>query len=269
MKRSIYVSDTTLRDGEQRPGCVFSEEQKLQLARLLDRAGVHRIDAGVPAMGEAECDLIRRIVRQRARAQIATWNRMNPQDIRQAMSCEPDIIHISVPVSYIHIYSKLKKNKAWLLREMEGCVKLALSGGFTVTVGLEDASRADITFVSGIAKQFGEMGVSGVQFSDTVGILTPSRTYECMQEMRQHGSPPISFHGHNDLGMAVANSLAALRAGAVAIEGTLYGIGERAGNCDLQELILAAASQYEMRPTVRDVMLLYRGAEKILKISEK
>ncbi len=264
MKRTVYLSDTTLRDGEQRPGVVFSNEQKLQLALLLDRAGVSRIDAGVPAMGDNEAERIRQIVRRRVRAKIATWNRMRVCDIELAMSCQPDIIHISAPISYVHIYTKLKKNKNWLLRELETCVQTALDGGFTVTVGLEDASRADITFVAGVAKRMGEMGVAGVQFSDTVGVLTPSRTYESIQEMLLRGSPPISFHGHNDLGFAVANALAALRGGASAIECTLHGIGERAGNCDLQELICAASAQYELRPTLHDVKLLYRAAEQFL-----
>ncbi len=264
MKQTIYLIDTTLRDGEQRPGCAFSSEQKIRMARLLDRAGIHQIDAGTPAMSCEERACIAAIQASRIRATISVWSRMDEKDLQDAMSCHPDMIHISAPVSYVHIYSKLRKNKTWLQKQLLSCVELAQQKGFAVTVGFEDASRADITFMSALAAQLQEQGVLRVQFSDTVGVMTPQRTYECITELIGRGSPPVSFHGHNDLGMAVANSIAAMRAGAVAIETTLLGLGERAGNCNMETLIRAAGRTYELRPTLRDAEILSRKAREIL-----
>jgi homocitrate synthase NifV len=259
-----YMIDTTLRDGEQRPGCAFSAEQKLQIAQLLDRAGIYQIDAGTPAISTEERQIIREIVAKRARAKISVWCRMNLDDIKLAMECTPDIIHISAPISYVHIYSKLRKNKVWLQKQLLDGVALAQSGGFSVTVGFEDASRADISFVSALAALLQKEGVLRVQFSDTVGVMTPQRTYDCMREIILGGSPPVTFHGHNDLGMAVANSLAALRAGAFGIETTLLGLGERAGNCDLETLVRVAGHAYDLRPSLQNIETLTRKATSIL-----
>lgn len=265
-KPVLYLTDTTLRDGEQRPGLAFDEEQKCRLALLLDRAGVRQIDAGIPAVGPEERKVIRRILENRSRAEISVWNRMNEEDIRLAMECRPDIIHISAPASYVHIYSKLKKNKTWLIRRLERCVCLARDGGFAVTVGLEDASRADITFLVGLTRRLAELGVRRVQFADTVGILTPGRTYECVEELVRLGGLPVSFHGHNDLGFAVANTLSAARAGAEAAEVTLFGLGERAGNCDMTALVRAASPAFSLRPSVGDCGAIERHTLEIMKI---
>ena len=269
MKQKAYLMDTTLRDGEQRPGCAFSPAQKLQIAQILDRAGIHQIDAGTPAMGSDECDVIREIMANRVRANISVWCRMNEDDLMAAMSCTPDLIHISAPISYAHIYTKLRKNKTWLQKELLGCVAFVQEKGFAVTVGFEDASRADITFMSAISTQLREQGVLRVQFSDTVGVMTPQRTYECVTELIHAGSPPITFHGHNDLGMAVANSVAALRAGAVGIETTLLGLGERAGNCNLEILARVISRTYDIRPTLRDAEILSRKGREIFCIDNR
>jgi len=258
-----YIIDTTLRDGEQSPGCAFSSEQKLRIAQMLDRAGIYQIEAGMPAMSGDERQVIREIVANRARAKISVWSRMNPDDVRLAMECRPDMIHISAPVSYVHIYSKLRKNKTWLQKQLLDCIELAQSGGFAVTVGFEDASRADITFMSALAALMREEGVLRIQFSDTVGVMTPQRTYDCIRELILCGSPPVTFHGHNDLGMAAANSMAALRAGAFGIETTLLGLGVRAGNCDLETLVLAARRAYDLRPSPHDAQTLSRKAKNI------
>lgn len=267
-KRTLYLTDTTLRDGEQRPGLAFDADQKCRVALLLDRAGIHQIDAGIPAMGPEEQAVITRILENRVRAEISVWNRMEEGDICRAMECRPDVIHISAPSSYVHIYSKLKKNKNWLVTRLLHCVTLAREQGFTVTVGFEDASRADMTFLIGLTRQLSELGVRRVQFSDTVGILTPGRTYDCIEELIRLGGLPVSFHGHNDLGFAVANALSAARAGAEAVETTLFGIGERAGNCDMAALVHAASPAFSLRPALRDCPAIERHAREILGICE-
>lgn len=256
MKPKKYIVDTTLRDGEQSPGFAFSTEQKVKLAVLLDRAGIHQIEAGIPAMGNYEKDSICNIMDCRQEARISTWNRMNKEDIQHSFDCRPDIIHISAPVSYVHIYSKLKKNKVWLQKNLQECVYFAQEKGFGVTVGFEDASRADITFMISVAEILKEMGVLSIRYADTVGVLTPSRAYQAVSEIRSHTGIAMGIHAHNDLGMAVANSLEAAKAGADYIDTTLFGIGERAGNCDLNQFISAAGHMFDIRPEHAEACLL-------------
>lgn len=264
MKEKRYLIDTTLRDGEQSPGFAFSMDEKVKLAILMDRAGIHQIEAGIPAMGKYEKDTICKIMGNRRRARISTWNRMNKEDIVHSFDCCPDIIHISAPVSYVHIYSKLKKNKIWLQKNLQECVSLALDKGYLVTVGLEDASRADITFIIGIANLLKDMGVVGIRFADTVGILTPSRAYQSIKEIISNTGISVGIHVHNDFGMAVANSLEAAKAGAKYIDTTLFGIGERAGNCDLNQFIVAAEHIFDIRPIRADANILREKSAEIL-----
>lgn len=264
MKEKRYVIDTTLRDGEQTPGYAFSKEQKVKLAILMDRAGFNQIEAGIPAMGNYEKDTICEIMSQRKRARISTWNRMNKEDISNSFDCHPDIIHISAPVSYIHIYSKLKKNKIWLRKTLQECVYMAMEKGYEVTVGFEDASRADITFIISIANLLNDMGVKSVRFADTVGVLTPSRTHQCIRELIDNVGIPIGIHAHNDLGMAAANSFAAAKAGALFIDTTISGIGERAGNCDINQFVILSERIFDIRPNHGDVEILKQKTFEIL-----
>ncbi len=241
MKALKYIVDTTLRDGEQSPGLAMNMEQKLEIARLLDEAGIYQIEAGIPAMGRIETETISRIMAMRKKSKISLWNRLKIDDIKKSMECAPDIIHMSVPVSYVLIYSKLNKNKTWVTKNLFSCVEYALSGGFEVTVGFEDASRADITFMIALAKQLKEMGVSRIRFADTVGVMTPTRTYQAIRDIVENTGVEVEMHAHNDLGMAVANSIVAAKAGSNYIDTTILGIGERAGNCDFLKFIRAAS----------------------------
>lgn len=264
MKKKKYLIDTTLRDGEQSPGYAFTLEQKVTLSILMERAGIHQVEAGIPAMGSYEKETICKIMENRRRARISTWNRMNKEDIRHSFDCTPDIIHISAPVSYIHIYSKLKKNKIWLLKNLQECVSMAMEKGYLVTVGFEDASRADISFIIGIVNLLEDMGVHSIRFADTVGVLTPSRAYQAIKEIKTHSNMAVGIHTHNDFGMAVANSVQAAKAGAEYIDTTLWGIGERAGNCDLNQFIAAAEHIFDIRPNRVDAGVLREKAAEIL-----
>jgi homocitrate synthase NifV len=264
MKEKKYLIDTTLRDGEQSPGFAFNIDEKVMLALLMDRAGIYQVEAGVPAMGKYEKDTICKIMGNRTRTRISTWNRMKKEDIEHSFDCCPDIIHISAPVSYVHIYSKLKKNKIWLLKNLQECVSLAIDKGYIVTVGLEDASRADITFIISIANILKDMGVASIRFADTVGVLTPSRAYQSINEIISNTGIPIGIHAHNDFGMAVANSLEAAKAGAKFIDTTLFGIGERAGNCDLNQFITSAEKIFDINPSHIDANALREDARGIL-----
>jgi homocitrate synthase NifV len=247
MKPVRYIVDTTMRDGEQTPGIAMSKAQKLQIARQLDDAGIYQIEAGIPAMSAAECDTIRAIMANRRNSKISVWNRLVLDDIKKSTDCAPDIIHISTPVSYVLIYNKLGKNKNWVLKNLETCTEYARSRGFEVTVGFEDASRADITFMAVLARQLMELGVNRIRYADTVGILSPSRTYEAVRELIDYCGIQVELHAHNDLGMAVANTLMGAKAGANFLDTTVLGLGERVGNCDFCKLVHAAKDIFDVR----------------------
>jgi len=216
MKARRFIVDTTLRDGEQSAGIVFTIDEKVRLATLMDQCGIYQIEAGIPAVGRVEKEAIYRIMASKKRARI---------------------IHIGVPVSYVQIYTKLKKNKRWLENELMRCVDMANSAGFDVTVGFEDASRADISFMTNLIKRLEAYRVSYIRFADTVGVLTPGRTADSVKNILEYTDMAMEIHVHNDLGMAVANSLEAAKSGALYVDCTLNGIGERAGNCDFQKFV--------------------------------
>jgi len=246
MKEKRFIVDTTLRDGEQSPGLAFSVEQKVRIAMMLEDLGVYQIEAGIPALGASEKEAIIEIMHTKKHVTVSAWNRMSVSDINHSIECRPDIIHISMPVSYVQIYTKLRKNKKWLLKMAVECVALARDHGCRVTAGFEDASRADIGFLLTLTEQLVRLGVEYVRYADTVGVLYPSRAQENVRTIISSTGMPVEFHAHNDLGMAVANSIMALRGGAKYVDCTLLGIGERAGNCGLGRFLLAAEGLYDM-----------------------
>jgi Isopropylmalate/homocitrate/citramalate synthases len=246
MKERRFIVDTTLRDGEQSPGLALSVAQKVAVADVLDELGIYQIEAAIPAMGKLEQDAVCAIMEHRKTAKISTWNRMVPGDIKKSLYCKPDIIHISVPVSYIHIYTKLQKNKNWVQKNLAACSMLALEQGYEVTVGFEDASRADITFMNTLAEELLSLGVKRVRVADTVGVMTPSRVSQCVKSLIDNTGIEIEIHAHNDLGMAVANTVAGAKAGALFMDTTVMGLGERTGNCDFQKFVFAASGLYKL-----------------------
>ncbi len=245
MKENKHIVDTTLRDGEQSPGIALRIEDKVKIARLLDEIGVYEIEVGIPMIGEAEEEGIYRIIENKKKAKISVWSRMNINDVKRSIACKPDIIHIGTPVSYIQIYSKLKKNKSWVIKNVLECVEAAKSCNVDVTVGLEDASRSDIGFLLSMIKELRQAGVDIIRIADTVGVLTPSRTKEMVETIKAHTDIKIEMHIHNDLGMAVANSIVGAKAGADYIDCTLFGIGERTGNCNMYDFVHACDAIFQ------------------------
>lgn len=266
MKPVKYIVDTTLRDGEQTPGACWSDSQKLEIVRLLDGAGIYQIEAGVPASGKSEIELIYRMMQIRKNTKIAVWNRMKIEDIQKSVECTPDIIHISTPVSYRQIYSKFNKNKSWVVKNILTCVEYALGKGYEVTVGFEDASRADITFMLGLCENIKKLGVKRIRFADTVGVLSPGRTLQTVHEIITLAGMEVEMHTHNDLGMSVANSVAGAKAGAMYIDTTIAGVGERAGNCDFAKLVYVANDLFQMGISKHDALRLQKTAAEIISI---
>jgi len=248
-----YIVDTTLRDGEQSCGIAFDVDKKVKIASILDSLGVYQIEAGIPAVGKAEKEAIYKIMQNRQNAKIVAWNRMNTQDIKHSFECCPDIIHICVPVSYVQIYSKLRKNKVWLINMLIECVSFVQANGFEVAIGFEDASRADITFMLSIISTLESMGIKSVRYADTVGVLTPVRAADTVKSLMKNRNIDIEIHVHNDLGMAVANSIEACKAGAKYIDCTMFGLGERAGNCNLFHFLHATERLYNCGITTHQI----------------
>lgn len=266
MKPVKYIVDTTMRDGEQTPGIAMSKDQKLQIAQILDTAGIYQIEAGIPAVGNEEMDTIRAIMANRRNSKISVWNRLVLDDVKKSVDCGPDIIHISVPVSYVLIYSKLNKNKTWISKYLEVCTDYAQSQGFEVTIGFEDASRADITFMASLARQLKGMGVARIRYADTVGVLSPSRTHQAVREIIEYSGIEVELHAHNDLGMAVANTILGAKAGANYLDTTVLGLGERVGNCDFCKLLSAGSSLFNMNIVKSEAVIIQSKIEAILSI---
>ena len=264
MKPAVYLTDTTLRDGQQRPGLVFPPETQLELMRALDEAGVWQLDAGIPAAGAHVKETIRRMMARRKNIRIAAWSRMRPQDILDALEAEPDVIHISVPASDRLMTRVLGKDRAWTETTLAHCVTLARERGYEVTAGFQDASRADIPFMLRLAGVLQSLGVTVLKLADTVGTLTPSQARELARRMADCGLA-LGIHAHNDLGMAVPVAIEAVRAGMAHVDVTCLGIGERAGNCDLFSFVEcgspvlstvpAPAGAKELKRRVTDILI--------------
>jgi len=260
----FYILDTTLRDGEQTPGVDFTMDEKLEIATMLDKAGVGVIEVGTPAMGQEEIQIIKKINDLGLKCELITWNRLSKSDIDSSIKTGIKNVHIGVPVSDIHIYNKLKKSREWIMETLKELVTYALDKGCKVSVGAEDASRADLDFLIEFYKTAESLGVCRVRYADTVGALDPFTVYENIKIIRSEINIDIDFHGHNDFGMATANALAACRAGAKYISATVNGIGERAGNTSLEEIVasLKYIGKYKTNFDMKQIPVLSKYVEK-------
>jgi homocitrate synthase NifV len=240
MDKAIVIDDTTLRDGEQTAGVVFCLDEKKEIARMLDAIGVGEIECGIPAMGKAEQASVRALVEMGLKAQLITWNRATVGDIQASLGCGVTAVDISLSVSDIHIEHKLKKSRDWVREQLKVALGFAKAHDLYVCVGGEDASRADLAFVVELMEIARSLGADRFRYCDTLGILDPFAMYEHVRFLRERVPElDLEVHTHNDLGLATANALAGLRGGARFVNTTVNGLGERAGNAALEEVVMA------------------------------
>lgn len=235
----VIIDDTTLRDGEQTAGVVFSLEEKKRIAKLLDETGVGELECGIPAMGREEQASVKALVDLGLNARLLTWNRAVVSDIQASIDSGVRAVDISLSVSDIHIERKLCKNRNWVKEQLKVALGFAKDHDLYVSIGGEDASRADLDFLvelMGIAR---DQGADRFRFCDTLGILDPFTTYDKVLYLAERVDLDLEVHTHNDLGMATANAIAGIRAGARFVNTTVNGLGERAGNAALEEVVMA------------------------------
>lgn len=238
--RPIIIDDTTLRDGEQTAGVVFTLEEKLRIARMLDEIGVHELECGIPAMGAEEQASIRALVEAELSCRLITWNRALIPDIQASLACGVRAVDLSLSVSDLQITRKLRKDREWVKEQLKVALGFAKEHALYVSIGGEDASRADLDFLAELMEIARSLGADRFRYCDTLGILDPFTMYDNIRTLRTRVPElEIEVHTHNDLGMATANAIAGIRAGARFVNTTVNGLGERAGNAALEEVVMA------------------------------
>ncbi|MFB6320575.1 hypothetical protein [Saccharicrinis sp. FJH54] len=238
VKERKYLVDTTLRDGEQAPGVVFFQPDKLEIAAKLDALGIEELEIGTPAMGEEEVADMKAICCMRHAFRTIAWCRAMEYDIDMALRTGVDAVNISFPVSHLHLMA-MDKSPAWVLETMERLIPYALKHTDRVYIGAQDASRAEYPFLETFIETAFDLGAERVRIADTVGIMNPVMVSTLFSRLREiFPAGDFEFHPHNDLGMGTANAITALMYGAGGISGTVNGLGERAGNAAIEEVII-------------------------------
>jgi methanogen homocitrate synthase len=242
----ITIYDTTLRDGEQTPGVCLRTPEKLMIAKKLDELGVHQIEAGFPVVSKEEKRSIKAIVKEDLNADILVLSRAKKEDIDTAIDCDVDGIITFMGTSKIHLDHKMKMSQEEILNVCMKSIEHAKDHGLFVAFSAEDATRTDLNFLKKIYKKAESYGVDRVHIADTVGAISPQGMNYLVSELRSTLDTDIALHCHNDFGMALSNSISGLLAGANALSTTVNGIGERAGNTSLEEVVMALKIIYDV-----------------------
>jgi homocitrate synthase NifV len=235
----VYLDDTTLRDGEQTAGVVFANEEKINIARMLARLGIHQMEVGIPAMGGDEKETIKKIVSLDLPVSVLAWNRAVVGDVQHSIDCGVEAVALSISASDIHIEHKLRRDRQWVLDSVKRSTEFAKDHGLYVSVNAEDASRSQADFLVEFGLTAKEAGADRIRYCDTVGVLDPFETYRRVKPLVEEVGLPVEMHTHNDFGMSTANAVAGLKAGASWVNTTINGLGERAGNAPLEEIVMA------------------------------
>ncbi|MFT3828992.1 MAG: citramalate synthase [Opitutaceae bacterium] len=260
ISRTLHLIDTTLRDGEQAAGVVFTRADKVAIARELVAAGVPELEAGIPAMGPEAQDDLRAVIDTIGAGRVLAWCRANSDDLAAAQACGATRVHLSFPVSDLHL-STWGKDQAWVLREVRRLVAEAAGRFSFVSVGAQDATRADFGFLKEFAAVVARTAARRLRLADTVGVAHPARLRREVAALRRVAPGlALEIHAHDDLGLATANTLAAFEGGAAAASVTVNGLGERAGNAALEQVVMALQVAHGVDCGVRTEKLAYLSA---------
>ena len=262
---AMEICDVTLRDGEQTPGVAFSREEKEDIALALDAVGVEIIEAGFPAVSEAEQRAVKAVAALGTRARICALARTKTQDIDIALECDVDLLSIFTALSDLHLRHKLHLDREEAVFRTLNALDYARDHGLEVRLAAEDATRTDVGALVDYFRRGEERGAAYLSVADTVGALNPPAAYRLISQLRAKLRAPLCVHFHDDLGMATANTLCGLEAGAFQLHTTVNGIGERGGNAPLEEVLVALRLLYGVERY--DLSGLCALSEKVAKYS--
>jgi 2-isopropylmalate synthase len=253
--RSIRIFDTTLRDGEQSPGVSLTLDDKIEIARQLSLLGVDEIEAGFPSSSDGEKKVIKEIKKACLAPKICGLSRANRKDIDAALECDVDTVHVFIPTSPVQMKYAVNMTPEQVLSATVDSIEYVKKHGLTCEFSPMDASRSELPFLKKICKAAEGAGMDRLNVPDTVGIMIPKTMSQLIQNIKTVVTVPISIHCHDDFGMAVANSLAAVEAGAAQVHCTINGLGERAGNASLEEIVMALHMLYKYKTGVNTKLL--------------
>lgn len=256
ISEKVRIFDTTLRDGEQTPGAALNPEKKLIVARQLDRLGVDAIEAGTPVTSKGEFDGMKLIVNEGLKAEIYGLARVVKGDVDAVADTGAKYAHLFIATSDLHLKYKLHMTRQEVVHRSLEAIDYAKSRGLQIEFSAEDATRTDPAFLKKIYKDVEEAGVIRINIPDTVGIMTPKKMFAFVKNIRSTLKVPLSIHCHNDFGMAVANTLSGLEAGAEQAHVTINGLGERAGNASLEEVVTSLHLLYERKTRINFPLII-------------
>ncbi len=250
MPERVKILDTTLRDGEQTPNVALSVDDKLKIAQALDELGVDIIEAGFAVNSEGEAEAVKRIAGAGLKSEVCSLCRASTQDIDAALACDVDSVHIFLATSKVHLEKKLKITQQEAVEKAVTAVQYAKQHGLVAEFSCEDATRTELSFLKVVHKAVTDAGVDRIDVPDTVGVMTPQAMMQFVSEIKKDTKVPLAVHCHDDFGMSVANSLAGVLGGAEEVHVTVNGLGERAGNAALEEVVMGLQAFYGLKTRI-------------------
>jgi 2-isopropylmalate synthase len=255
-QKTIRIFDTTLRDGEQTPGVSLTADDKIEIAQQLSKLGVDVIEAGFPSSSEGEKKVVRDIAKAGLTSKICALSRATRSDIDAALECDVDLVHVFIPTSPVQMKYAVNLTPEQVLAAAVDSIEYVKKHGVKCEFSPMDATRSEMPFLKRVCKAAQDAGMDSLNVPDTVGIMIPKTTAKLIEELKTVVTVPISIHCHDDFGLAVANSLAAVEAGASQVHVAINGLGERAGNASLEEVVMALHMIYKYKTGV-NTRLLY------------
>ncbi|MDD4138195.1 MAG: 2-isopropylmalate synthase [Methanoregula sp.] len=255
-REEVTVFDTTLRDGEQTPGIAFTVEQKLEIARQLSAIGVHVIEAGFPASSKAEKEMVSAIRKIGLESKICGLARSVKADVDTCLDCKVDMVHVFIPTSDIQRENTINKSRKEVLEITADIIGYIRKRSDLCMFSAMDATRTDWDYLIEVFRTAADAGATIINVPDTVGVISPSGMKTLIARINREVRCPIDVHCHNDFGLAVANTIAAVEAGASQVQVTVNGLGERAGNADLAQTVMIMESMYRIKTGIRKERLV-------------